>query len=160
MESFEREQDDYNSILFKALSDRLAEAAAEWLHAKVRREHWGYAPDEAFTNKELISEAYDGIRPAAGYPSQPDHSEKRTLFQLLEARERLGMNLTNSFAMTPASSVSGLYLSHPDSHYFAVGRILRDQVEDYAKRKGWTVEEAERALAPVLDYVPGVTVAA
>lgn len=160
VERFEREQDDYNSILFKALADRLAEAAAEWLHAKVRREYWGYAPDEAFSNQELIAEAYDGIRPAAGYPSQPDHSEKRTLFQLLEARERVGMDLTNSFAMTPASSVSGLYLSHPDSHYFAVGRIQRDQVEDYAERKGWTVEDAERALAPVLDYVAGTKIEA
>jgi 5-methyltetrahydrofolate--homocysteine methyltransferase len=152
---FEADKDDYNSILFKALSDRLAEAAAEWLHEKVRREHWGYAPDEAFSNRELIEEAYAGIRPAPGYPSQPDHTEKRTLFNLLDAPERAGISLTNSFAMTPASSVSGLYLSHPDSVYFAVGRILRDQVEDYAGRKGWTLEEAERALAPILDYTPG-----
>ena len=153
---FEAETDDYNGILFKALSDRLAEAAAEWLHQTVRRDVWGYAPEEAFTNLELIAEAYDGIRPAAGYPSQPDHSEKRTLFALLDAPHTAGIRLTNSFAMTPASSVSGLYLSHPDSSYFAVGRILRDQVADYAARKGWTVEEAERALGPILDYVPGL----
>ncbi|MFT6461253.1 MAG: 5-methyltetrahydrofolate--homocysteine methyltransferase [Maricaulis maris] len=152
---FEAEKDDYNSILFKALSDRLAEAAAEWLHKQVRQKHWGYAPDEAFSNRELIEEAYDGIRPAPGYPSQPDHSEKRTLFSLLDATGHAGIGLTNSFAMTPASSVSGLYLSHPDSHYFAVGRILKDQVEDYANRKGWTLDEAERCLAPILDYVPG-----
>ena len=148
---FAAAQDDYNGIMFKALSDRLAEAAAEWLHEQVRKTHWGYAPEEDFTNPELIGEAYDGIRPAAGYPSQPDHSEKRTLFKLLEAPERVGIGLTNSFAMTPASSVSGLYLSHPEAHYFAVGRILTDQVEDYARRKGWTLAEAERALAPILD---------
>ncbi|WP_323761762.1 methionine synthase [Maricaulis sp.] len=157
---FEAAKDDYNAILFKALSDRIAEAAAEWLHARVRRDHWGYAPDESSTNRELIAEAYAGIRPAPGYPSQPDHSEKRTLFNLLGAPEAVGIGLTNSFAMTPASSVSGLYLSHPDSHYFAVGRILRDQVEDYALRKGWTVAEAERCLAPILDYVPGAEKAA
>ena len=151
---FEAAKDDYNSILFKALSDRLAEATAEWLHEQVRREHWAYAPDEAFSNRELIEEAYAGIRPAPGYPSQPDHTEKRTLFHLLDAPERAGIGLTNSFAMTPASSVSGLYLSHPDSVYFAVGRILKDQVEDYAARKGWTLAEAERALAPILDYTP------
>ena len=152
---FEAEKDDYNAILFKALSDRLAEACAEWLHEQVRKTHWGYASDEAYSNKELIAEAYAGIRPAPGYPSQPDHSEKRTLFRLLDATAKAGISLTNSFAMTPASSVSGLYLSHPDSVYFAVGRILRDQVEDYADRKGWTVEEAERSLAPILDYTPG-----
>ena len=157
---FEADKDDYNAILFKALSDRIAEAAAEWLHARVRRDHWGYAPDESFTNRELIAEAYAGIRPAPGYPSQPDHSEKRTLFDLLGAPEAVGIGLTNSFAMTPASSVSGLYLSHPDSHYFAVGRILRDQVEDYAVRKGWTLADAERCLAPILDYVPGAEKAA
>jgi len=157
---FEADKDDYNAILFNALSDRIAEAAAEWLHARVRRDHWGYAPDESFSNRELIAEAYAGIRPAPGYPSQPDHSEKRTLFGLLDAPETAGIGLTNSFAMTPASSVSGLYLSHPDSHYFAVGRILRDQVEDYAARKGWTEADAERCLAPILDYVPGVQSAA
>jgi 5-methyltetrahydrofolate--homocysteine methyltransferase len=152
---FEGDKDDYSAILFKALSDRLAEAAAEWLHAKVRRECWGYAPTETLNNAELIAEAYAGIRPAAGYPSQPDHSEKRTLFRLLDAPAQVGIDLTNSFAMTPASSVSGLYLSHPDSHYFAVGRVLADQVHDYADRKGWTIEEAERSLGPILDYQPG-----
>jgi len=148
---FEKGKDDYNSIMFKALSDRLAEAAAEWLHEQVRKEHWGYAPDESYTGRELIDEAYDGIRPAPGYPSQPDHTEKVTLFKLLDAPENAGVSLTNSLAMTPASSVSGLYFSHPDSHYFAVGRIKSDQVEDYAKRKGWTVQEAERMLAPLLE---------
>lgn len=157
---FDAEKDDYSSIMFKALADRLAEACAEWLHEQVRREHWGYAPDEACSNAELIAEAYDGIRPAPGYPSQPDHTEKATLFRLLDAEAQAGIGLTNSFAMTPASSVSGLYLSHPDSHYFAVGRILRDQAEDYAERKGWTLEASERALAPILDYVPGVSSAA
>ena len=157
---FERDKDDYSAIMFKALADRLAEACAEWLHEQVRRKYWGYAPEESFSNRELIAEAYDGIRPAPGYPSQPDHTEKRTLFNLLDAEAKAGIALTNSFAMTPASSVSGLYLSHPDSCYFAVGRILRDQVEDYAARKGWTVEDAERALAPILDYVPGAEAAA
>ena len=147
-------KDDYSSIMFKALSDRLAEACAEWLHREVRREHWGYAPGEDLSRQELIAESYAGIRPAPGYPSQPDHSEKRTLFALLDASEATGVSLTNSFAMTPASSVSGFYLSHPESCYFAVGRILRDQVEDYAARKGWRVEDAERALAPILDYEP------
>ncbi|WP_412545518.1 methionine synthase [Maricaulis sp. MIT060901] len=152
--SLDAQQDDYSSIMFKAISDRLAEAAAEWLHEQVRTKHWGYAQRERFSNAELIAEAYDGIRPAPGYPSQPDHSEKRTLFSLLEAQTRIGIGLTNSFAMTPASSVSGLYLAHPDSHYFAVGRIQRDQVEDYARRKGWTLAESERALGPILDYEP------
>tara|TARA_R110002126_G_scaffold22490_4_gene80163 strand:- start:2786 stop:5443 length:2658 start_codon:yes stop_codon:yes gene_type:complete len=154
---FAAEKDDYSSIMFKALSDRIAEACAEWLHEQVRREHWGYAPDETLSRQDLIAETYTGIRPAAGYPSQPDHSEKRTLFALLDAAEATGVSLTNSFAMTPASSVSGLYLSHPESVYFAVGRILRDQVEDYADRKGWPLEDAERALGPILDYVPAAT---
>ncbi|MHA6288860.1 methionine synthase [Maricaulis sp. CAU 1757] len=155
MEAFDAAKDDYSAIMFKALSDRLAEAAAEWLHQQVRTTHWGYAPDENLSREELIAEAYAGIRPAPGYPSQPDHTEKRTLFQLLDATSAIGIGLTNSFAMTPASSVSGLMLSHPDSVYFAVGRILRDQVEDYAARKGWTVAEAERALSPILDYETG-----
>jgi 5-methyltetrahydrofolate--homocysteine methyltransferase len=154
---FDADKDDYSSILFKALSDRLAEACAEWMHAKVRQDCWGYAPEEDLSVEDLIAEKYDGIRPAAGYPSQPDHSEKRTLFNLLNATAEIGIGLTNSFAMTPASSVSGLYLSHPDSHYFAVGRILPDQVEDYAARKGWTVAEAERSLGPILDYQPTVS---
>ncbi len=154
-EAFKSEQDDYSAIMFAALADRIAEAFAEYLHARVRREIWGYAPDESFSNAELIQEAYQGIRPAPGYPSQPDHTEKLTLFELLGAPERIGVELTETLAMTPASSVSGLYLAHPDSEYFVVGRIGEDQVADYARRKGWTLREAEKALAPILGYEPG-----
>ena len=150
---FELEHDDYNAILVKSLADRLAEAFAEKLHADTRRTHWGYAPDEQLEVSDLIRERYDGIRPAPGYPAQPDHTEKRELFRLLEA-ERVGLELTESCAMTPASSVSGLYLAHADSRYFALGRIGRDQVLEYAERKGWTVTEAERWLAPNLAYDP------
>jgi 5-methyltetrahydrofolate--homocysteine methyltransferase len=146
--------DDYSAILFKALADRLAEAFAERLHQKVRKEFWAYAPDEAFGPADLIAERYRGIRPAPGYPAQPDHTEKATLFELLDAERAIGIKLTESFAMWPASSVSGLYFSHPDSHYFGVGKIERDQIEDYARRKNWDVKEAERWLAPVLNYVP------
>ena len=141
--------------MVKALADRLAEAFAEHLHARVRREFWGYAKDEALTNAELIAEAYRGIRPAPGYPAQPDHTEKATLFKLLDATEATGIKLTESFAMIPPASVSGLYFAHPESHYFGVGKIGRDQVEDYAKRKGWPVAEAERWLAPILNYESG-----
>ena len=144
--------DDYGRIMFKALADRLAEAFAEHMHMRVRREFWGYAQDERFTSEELIAEKYVGIRPAPGYPAQPDHTEKATLFRLLDASNGAGISLTESFAMMPGSAVSGLYLAHPDSHYFGVGRVERDQVEDYARRKGWTVAEAERWLAPVLNY--------
>jgi 5-methyltetrahydrofolate--homocysteine methyltransferase len=151
---FERANDDYSKIMVKALADRLAEAFAEALHAKVRRELWAYAPEEKLTNDELIAEAYAGIRPAPGYPAQPDHTEKRTLFELLEAEQTTGLKLTESFAMWPAAAVSGLYFSHPESRYFGVGKIGRDQVADYAKRKGWSVEEAERWLAPILNYDP------
>ncbi|SMF82358.1 methionine synthase (B12-dependent) [Tistlia consotensis] len=147
--------DDYEAILVQALSDRLAEAAAEWLHEQVRKRFWGYAADEALTNDELIAETYRGIRPAPGYPACPDHSEKATLFKLLGSEERLGVRLTESFAMTPASSVSGWYFAHPEARYFGVGRIGRDQVEDYAARKGWSLAEAERWLAPNIDYDPG-----
>ncbi len=150
---FELELDDYNSILCKALADRLAESLAEKLHADVRREHWGYARDENLTTQDLIKERYAGIRPAPGYPAQPDHTEKATIFALLEA-ERIGLELTESYAMTPASSVSGLYLAHPDSRYFAVGRVAKDQVQDYALRKGISLEVAERWLAPILGYEP------
>ena len=150
---FELEHDDYNAILVKSLADRLAEAFAEKLHADTRRTHWGYAPDEQLEVSDLIRERYDGIRPAPGYPAQPDHTEKRALFALLEA-ERVGLALTESCAMTPASSVSGLYLAHADSRYFALGRIGRDQVLEYAERKGWTLAEAERWLAPNLAYDP------
>ncbi|HXF55898.1 MAG TPA: methionine synthase [Hyphomicrobiaceae bacterium] len=146
--------DDYGRIMLKALADRLAEAFAERMHERVRREFWGYAKDERLTNEELIAERYRGIRPAPGYPAQPDHTEKATLFKLLSAEQAAGIKLTESFAMWPGASVSGLYFSHPESHYFGVGRIERDQVEDYARRKGWTLAEAERWLAPVLNYDP------
>ncbi len=157
---FEAAHDDYSSIMLKALADRLAESFAERLHQRVRKELWGYAPDEALTNEDLIRETYRGIRPAPGYPACPDHTEKRTLFDLLEAPARAGVSLTESCAMTPASSVSGLYFAHPDSRYFGVSRVERDQVEDYARRKGMSVEEVERWLAPVLGYEPGVSRAA
>ncbi|MCP3475378.1 methionine synthase [Bradyrhizobium sp. CCGUVB1N3] len=151
---FKKANDDYSSILCKALADRLAEAFAERMHARVRREFWAYAPDEALTNEELILEKYQGIRPAPGYPAQPDHTEKKTLFALLDAENTAGVKLTESFAMWPGSSVSGLYFSHPDSFYFGVGKIERDQVEDYAARKGMTIAETERWLAPILNYIP------
>lgn len=151
--AFEADHDDYNAILIKALADRLAEAFAEKLHRDVRVRHWGYAPDETLDNNDLIRERYDGIRPAPGYPSQPDHTEKRTLFSLLGAGE-IGLHLTESCAMTPAAAVSGLYFAHPEARYLAVGRIGRDQVEEYAARKGWSVEEAERWLGPLLAYDP------
>ncbi|MBP2157649.1 MULTISPECIES: methionine synthase [Asticcacaulis] len=151
---FKAKGDDYNAILSTALADRLAEAFAEALHKTVRRELWGYAADEDLDINGLIAEQYKGIRPAPGYPAQPDHTEKWTLFDLLDARDRTGMELTESLAMTPPASVSGLYFGHPKSHYFGVGKIERDQVEDYARRKGWTTEEAERWLSPILNYVP------
>src|SRR5271154_4533253 len=151
---FKHSNDDYSSILCKALADRLAEALAERLHARVRREFWGYAPDETTTPDDLILEEYQGIRPAPGYPAQPDHTEKATLFALLDAENTAGVKLTESFAMWPGSSVSGLYLSHPESFYFGVGKIERDQVQDYAARKGFSVEETERWLAPILNYIP------
>jgi len=151
---FERANDDYSKIMVKALADRLAEAFAEALHAKVRRELWAYAPDEKLTNEELIGEAYAGIRPAPGYPAQPDHTEKGTLFRLLDAERATGLKLTESYAMWPAAAVSGFYFAHPEARYFGVGKIGRDQVADYAKRKGWSVEETERWLAPILNYDP------
>ena len=154
VEELERNHDDYNSILVKALADRLAEAFAERMHEKVRKEFWGYSNGEQLTNEELIQEKYRGVRPAPGYPAAPDHTEKRTLFDLLDAEKHSGIELTESYAMWPAASVSGFYFSHPDSHYFGVGRINRDQVEDYAARKGISVEEAERWLAPNLGYEP------
>jgi 5-methyltetrahydrofolate--homocysteine methyltransferase len=154
-ERFRGDGDDYSAILATSLADRLAEALAEALHRKVRTELWGYAPDEVFDIEFLIGEKYRGIRPAAGYPAQPDHTEKAELFRLLEATPRTGITLTESFAMDPPSSVSGLYFSHPESHYFGVGRIDRDQVEDYARRKGWDRATAERWLAPILSYAPG-----
>jgi 5-methyltetrahydrofolate--homocysteine methyltransferase len=144
--------DDYGRILMKALADRLAEAFAEAMHAKVRRELWGYARDEKLTNDELILERYQGIRPAPGYPAQPDHTEKATLWDLMNVAAETGIQLTESYAMWPGAAVSGLYFSHPESHYFGVGKVERDQVEDYANRKSWDVTEAERWLAPVLNY--------
>ncbi|MDJ0767970.1 MAG: methionine synthase [Ilumatobacter sp.] len=154
-ERFEADGDDYSSILVKALADRIAEALAEHTHARVRRELWGYAPDEAYTPEELIGEPYRGIRPAPGYPAQPDHSEKVTVFELLDAERRIGVGLTESFAMQPGSSVSGLYFAHPDAKYFAVGRLQRDQIESYAERKGIDVATAERLLGSSLAYDPG-----
>ena len=147
---FESAHDDYSAIMVKALADRLVEALAEHLHARVRRELWGYAPDEALGRTQLIAEKYQGIRPAPGYPACPDHTEKATLFELLEAEARAGISLTESFAMLPAASVSGYYFWRPEARYFGVGRIGRDQLQDYARRKGWSVEEAARWLAPNL----------
>jgi len=157
---FKDDKDDYSAILLSALADRLAEAFAERLHQRVRKEFWGYAADESFSNSELIGEAYRGIRPAPGYPAQPDHTEKGTLFRLLDAEAKAGVKLTESYAMWPGSSVSGLYIGHPDARYFGVGKIERDQVEDYARRKGWTLAEAERWLGPILNYNPRKTAAA
>ena len=157
-EDFKAKGDDYSSIMCKALADRFAEAMAEYMHARVRRELWAYAPDEALTTEDMIAEKYRGIRPAPGYPSQPEHTEKATLFKLLDAEKLIGVSLTSSYAMNPAASVSGLYLAHPDAIYFALGRIERDQVEDYARRKGWDTRTAERWLAPVLNYDPFVLV--
>ncbi|WP_342640579.1 methionine synthase [Rhodoligotrophos ferricapiens] len=152
---FARANDDYSSILVKALADRFAEAFAEAMHARVRREFWGYAPDEAFTPEELIAEPYAGIRPAPGYPAQPDHTEKVTLFRLLDAERATGVHLTESYAMWPGSSVSGLYFAHPESYYFGVAKVEQDQVEDYAARKGMAIAEVERWLGPILNYTPG-----
>jgi len=156
---FEAQHDDYNAIMLKVLADRLAEAFAEHLHERVRREFWGYAADERLEGAQLIAEAYRGIRPAPGYPACPDHTEKRALFALLDAGKNAGITLTESCAMLPASAVSGFYLSHPESSYFAVGKIGRDQVEDYARRKAMSVTEIERWLAPYLAYEPGDAVA-
>ena len=152
VQAFEKELDDYNSIMVKAVADRLAEAFAEFLHTKVRTEWWGYSTDEALTNRQLIRERYRGIRPAAGYPACPDHTEKRTLFRLLHAEEHAQMSLTENCAMYPAASVSGLYFSHERSHYFGLGNIGKDQVESYAKRKGMTVDEVEKWLGSNLNY--------
>jgi 5-methyltetrahydrofolate--homocysteine methyltransferase len=153
-EALKGANNDYDAILLKALADRLAEALAEAVHRRVRRELWGYARAEALDNEALIAEAYRGIRPAPGYPACPDHTEKRTLFDLLDAPSRAGVTLTESCAMWPAAAVSGYYFAHPDAQYFVVGRVTREQVEDYARRKGWTIAEAERWLASNLDYDP------
>jgi 5-methyltetrahydrofolate--homocysteine methyltransferase len=151
---FARANDDYSGILAKALADRLAEAAAEWMHVEVRRIHWGYASDETFSYEQIIAEEYQGIRPAPGYPAQPDHTEKGTLFDLLDAPEAIGLTLTESYAMWPGSAVSGLYFSHPESRYFGLGKIDRDQTVDYAGRKGMSTDQMEKWLAPVLNYDP------
>jgi 5-methyltetrahydrofolate--homocysteine methyltransferase len=151
---FKMANDDYSSILVKALADRLAEAFAERMHQRMRKDIWGYAAGELLVPTELIGEQYCGIRPAPGYPAQPDHTEKATLFRLLDGERAIGVKLTESYAMWPGASVCGLYLGHRNSHYFGVGKIERDQVEDYAKRKGWTIEECERWLAPILNYNP------
>ncbi|MBY5267786.1 methionine synthase [Spiribacter salinus] len=151
---FEADHDDYSAIMVKALADRLAEAFAEMLHQRVRREYWGYQPDETLENSALIEEQYVGIRPAPGYPACPDHTEKDRLWALLEVEERIGLKLTESRAMYPTAAVSGWYFSHPDSRYFGLGRIYRDQVEDYAARKGMSIREVERWLAPNLGYEP------
>ena len=152
LEKYEADHDDYNSIMLKAVADRLAEAFTELMHERVRKEYWGYAQNETFSNEELIAEKYQGIRPAPGYPACPDHTEKRTMFELLDAETQVGIQLTESFAMYPASSVSGWYFAHPDSKYFALGKIAKDQVEDYAVRKGMPLEEVEKWLSPVLNY--------
>ena len=152
LEKYEKQHDDYNSIMVKALADRLAEAFAELMHERVRKEYWGYAHDEILSNEDLISENYQGIRPAPGYPACPDHTEKKRLFELLDAESQIGIQLTESYAMYPASAVSGFYFSHPESTYFALGKIAKDQVIDYAERKNMSLEEIERWLSPVLNY--------
>ncbi len=154
VQRFEAEHDDYSIIMVKALADRLAEALAEWLHERVRKEYWGYAADEAFSNDDLIREAYRGIRPAPGYPACPDHTEKRTLWDVLEVEKHTGIALTESLAMYPAASVCGYYLAHPDADYFNVGSIGRDQVEDYARRKQMDLGEVQRWLGSRLNYDP------
>jgi 5-methyltetrahydrofolate--homocysteine methyltransferase len=151
---FEKDHDQYNSIMTKALADRLAEAFAEYLHQRARAD-WRYGKDENLTPEDLIAEKYRGIRPAPGYPACPDHTEKPILFDLLGVTEVTGIKLTESFAMTPAASVCGLYFAHREAHYFAVSAIGKDQVESYAARKGMTVADVERWLAPVLGYDPG-----
>jgi 5-methyltetrahydrofolate--homocysteine methyltransferase len=151
---FQADHDDYNAILLKALADRLAETLAERIHQRVRKELWGFAADESLDTEALIDEKYRGIRPAPGYPACPEHSEKETLFRLLDATAHTGMTLTDSFAMYPAASVSGYYFSHPGSQYFVVGRVSKEQAADYARRKGVSLQQAERLLASNLDYDP------
>ena len=155
VEQFEKEHDDYNSIMMKALADRLAEAFAEHLHELVRKKHWGYSSEESLSSEDLIKESYPGIRPAPGYPAQPDHTEKRTIFDLLDVEKNTGITLTESLAMHPAASVCGLYFAHPNAKYFNVGKIGKDQVLDYHKRKGMSIEETERWLRPILNYDEG-----
>jgi len=149
---FEQQNDDYNKIMVKALADRFAEAFAEQLHEEVRKKYWAYSPQESYSTDDLITEKYQGIRPAPGYPSQPDHTEKETLFNLLNVEKNTGIVLTENFAMWPGAAVSGMYFSHPESQYFGLGKINKDQVESYAERKGWDMEKAERWLGPNIDY--------
>jgi len=160
VQRFEKDHDDYSAIILKALADRLAEASAEYLHERVRREHWGYAADEQLSNDELINEQYAGIRPAPGYPACPDHTEKKKLWELLDVEASIGLKLTDSYAMYPTAAVSGFYFSHPDSRYFSVGKIDRDQLLSYAERKGMSVAETERWLMPNLGYDPNAADAA
>jgi 5-methyltetrahydrofolate--homocysteine methyltransferase len=152
VKEFEKEHDDYSAIMVKALADRLAEAFAELMHKKVRTEYWGYSKNESLSREELIKETYQGIRPAPGYPAQPDHTEKITLWKLLDVEKNTGIKLTESLAMFPTAAVSGLYFSHPQSHYFGVGKITKEQAQDYAKRKNMKLEEIERWLGNILAY--------
>jgi 5-methyltetrahydrofolate--homocysteine methyltransferase len=152
-QQFEANHDDYNSIMIKALADRLAEAFAEYLHKEIRTEYWGYAKDEHLTNEELIKESYKGIRPAPGYPACPDHLEKKTIWKLLNVKENIGVELTDSLAMWPAASVSGYYFGNKEAKYFGLGKITEDQLKDYAKRRGVSNEEAEKWLSPNLANV-------
>jgi 5-methyltetrahydrofolate--homocysteine methyltransferase len=147
----EAAHDDYNAIMVKALADRLAEAAAEWLHERVRHE-WGYGRNERLSKEDLIAQRYRGIRPAPGYPAQPDHTEKQTLFDLLQVPGRIDIQLTETLAMYPAASICGWYFSHPDARYFAIGQLARDQIESYAARKGMTISQVEKWLRPYLAY--------
>jgi 5-methyltetrahydrofolate--homocysteine methyltransferase len=153
--AFRAANDDYSAILLEALADRLAEAFAERLHERVRKELWGYAPDEQLDSHSLIGEQYRGIRPAPGYPACPEHTEKQTLWTLLDVDHSADMSLTESMAMWPGASVSGWYFAHPEAQYFVLGRLAKDQVADYAERKGWTLAQAEKWLAPNLGYEPG-----
>jgi len=154
LERFHKDNDDYSAIILKALADRMAEALAEYMHREVRTKYWGFAPGENLSNEDLIAEKWRGIRPAPGYPACPDHTEKATLFKLLDATNNADIELTEGFSMYPAAAVSGWYFSHPDSQYFVVGKLTKDQIEDYAKRKGWSLVEAERWLSANLDYDP------
>jgi 5-methyltetrahydrofolate--homocysteine methyltransferase len=154
VQRFEADNDDYSSIMLKAIADRLAEALAEYMHEHVRKDHWGYDRKENLSNEQMISEKYRGIRPAPGYPACPDHTEKGRLWELLDVEKSIELELTDSYAMFPTAAVSGFYFSHPDAKYFSVGKIARDQIESFAKRKGMTIDEAERWLAPNLGYDP------
>ncbi len=155
MARFEADHDDYSAIMLKALADRLAEALAERMHEKVRKEYWGYASDEALSNQDMISEKYRGIRPAPGYPACPDHTEKALLWELLDPEQHAGMTLTESYAMLPAAAVSGWYFSHPEAKYFGTGKLAKDQMDDYAARKGMTRKEIARMVPHLLGYDEG-----